>query len=405
MSNPSNLLLYLVHEIPNAARAEQAFFSTEPWSSLGLDPLGVEIENLRVFLQELLDSHIEREIPNVREELRELLERNCQDLAALGMERNTAGQIRIYLTQISADFHGLVRAGKDFANRLRVVVHLENDNFANHIREYGQTQKVVSREDDQTFVSNDQTIELSLNEEGQILVSKEGMAVWVKESMRWGKIAREHVDAVANLISTFLQAALKFVIKDIKVRENVQNCVEKSVQGNIKRAIDELNVLLEDEARQPITYNHYYTDNIQKARNGQSKHQIQDSMHNAIRTDWDGKFHVSSNSSDEIEKLVTSLQQRMVVDMTKQACSEAQNDLTAHYKVAMKTFVDNICRQVIERHIISKLPSIFEPVLVSGYETGVLLRMAAESVQVSIRRDEARHLREVLEKSLEDLNV
>lgn len=71
----------------------------------------------------------------------------------------------------------------------------------------------------------------------------------------------------------------------------------------------------------------------------------------------------------------------------------------------MKTFVDNIRRQVIERHIIAKLPSVFEPVLVSGYETEELLRMAAESAQVSIRRDEARHFQEVLEKSLEDLSV
>lgn len=71
----------------------------------------------------------------------------------------------------------------------------------------------------------------------------------------------------------------------------------------------------------------------------------------------------------------------------------------------MKTFVDNVCRQVIERHIIAKLPSVFEPVLVSGYGTEELLRMAAESAQVSIRRDEARHFQEVLEKSLEDLSV
>ncbi|KAJ6141200.1 dynamin GTPase [Penicillium chermesinum] len=430
-----------------AKQAEQAFFSSEPWSSLGLDPSRIGIENLRRFLQELLDSHIERELPKVREELRELLERNCQDLAALGTERNTPGQIRIYLTQISADFHGVVRAGidgdyggrdakffnvhdKDFANRLRAVVHLENEKFANHMREYGQTRKVVSRADDQSLESADEATELSLNEKGQIIVSKEGMAAWVKEvylrtrgrelpgnynhallaelfhsqSLNWAKIAREHVDAVAKLVSTFLEAALKFVIKDVKVRQNVQTCVQKSVQANVKRAIDELDVLLDDEARQPITYNHYYTDNIQKARNDQSKHDIQNSMYDAIQNDWNGKFHVS-NSSDEIEKLVTSLQQRVVVDMTKQACSEAQNDLTAYYKVAMKTFVDNVCRQVIERHIIAKLPSVFEPVIVSGYETEELLRMAAESAQVSTRRDEARHFQQLLERSLEDLNV
>ena len=66
-----------------------------------------------MFFQELLDSHIECEHAKVREDLRELPERNCQDLAALGMERNTAGRIRIYLTQINADFHGLVQAGID----------------------------------------------------------------------------------------------------------------------------------------------------------------------------------------------------------------------------------------------------------------------------------------------------
>jgi hypothetical protein len=122
------------------------------------------------------------------------------------------------------------------------------------------------------------------------------------------------------------------VIKDTKVRQNVQNCVSKSVQGGIQRAIDELGRLLEDEARQPITYNHYYTDNIQKARNDQSKRRIQDSLHNAIQTDWNGKFHIN-NSTESIDKLVSSLQQQVIVDMAKQACSEAQNDLSAYYKV------------------------------------------------------------------------
>ncbi|KAJ6101417.1 dynamin GTPase [Penicillium canescens] len=182
-------------------------------------------------------------------------------------------------------------------------------------------------------------MELSLNKEGQILLSKEGMAAWVKEvyhrtqgrelpgnynhallaelfhsqSMRWGKIALEHVDAVAKLVSTFLEAALNFVIKDIKVRRNVQNCVEKSVQGNFKRAINELNVLLEDEARQPITYNNYYTDNIQKARNDQSKHQIQDSMHSAIRNDWNGKFHLPSRgpTSPDLKPVWTQIHRSM----------------------------------------------------------------------------------------------
>lgn len=71
----------------------------------------------------------------------------------------------------------------------------------------------------------------------------------------------------------------------------------------------------------------------------------------------------------------------------------------------MKTFVDIVCRQVIERHIIPKLPNVFEPVLVSGYENDDLLRTAAESPKISLRRDEARHFQEILERSLQDLGA
>ncbi|GLI82220.1 hypothetical protein PoHVEF18_010645 [Penicillium ochrochloron] len=442
IKNPSPVELSQGLSSGTRKRAEQEFFSREPWRHLGLDLSRVGIENLRVFLQDLLDSHIERELPKVREELRELLKRNSLELASLGMERNTASQIRIYLTQVSANFQSLIQSGidgdysgrdakffdakgEDFINRLRATVHRENEKFANHMREYGQTRRITSQEkieSSESSISDNEITELTLNEHGQILVTKDAMAAWVKrelpgnynhsllaelfhsQSRRWGKIARDHLDAVADLVSSFLQAALEFVINDTKVRQNVHHCVEKSVQDNIQHAINELNMLLEDEARQPITYNHYYTDNIQKARSDQSKRQIQDSIHNAIQMEWNGKFHVS-NSADEIEKLVMSLQQRVVVDMSQQACCEAQNDLTAYYKVAMKTFVDNVCRQVIERHIIANLPSVFEPVLVSGYESDDLLRMAGESAQVSLRRDEARHLQAILERSIDDLSI
>jgi hypothetical protein len=177
-------------------RSEHLFFASEPWSSLGLDPGRIGIENLRVFLQDLLDDHIERELPKVREELRQLLNQNSQDLAALGMERNTPGQVRVYLTQISADFQALVRAGVDgdydgrdasffnakrktLANRLRALIHQENEKFANYMRDHGQTRKIISDKDDETSSSN--SMELSLNDEGQILVSREGMAAWIKQ--------------------------------------------------------------------------------------------------------------------------------------------------------------------------------------------------------------------------------
>jgi hypothetical protein len=37
-------------------------------------------------------------------------------------------------------------------------------------------------------------------------------------------------------------------------------------------------------------------------------------------------------------------------------------------KLALKTFVDNVCRQVIERHILLALPEAFDPTMVIGFD-------------------------------------
>lgn len=116
------------------------------------------------------------------------------------------------------------------------------------------------------------------------------------------------------------------------VRENLRQSVTIALKENIRVADKELNKLLQDETGHPITYNHYYTDNIQKARHDRAKRLLKDSMQNAIREDWDGRFHFN-NSTEEINRLVTALQDRVVVDMGERACSEAQTDLDAYYKV------------------------------------------------------------------------
>ncbi|PCG88591.1 Dynamin [Penicillium occitanis (nom. inval.)] len=416
-------------------KAELEFFSTGAWKGQGIDPSRIGMDNLRTFLQDLLDTHIERELPKVREEVRRLLHEINDELADLGMERSSSNQIRVYLTRISSDFHNLVRAGvegayagrdatffdidcDDMSVRLRAAIHLENEKFAAYMREDSEKRKMVAKEHKET----------SIAEEGQLLMTDKQMMSWVRkiyhktrgrelpgnhnysllselfhaQSERWGDISRRHLEAVISLVNQFIHSALAHVVKDAKVRQSLTQVIEATLDINVQEAHQELDKLLLDESRHPITYNHYYTDNIQKARLDRSKRDLKVSMDDAIREDWNGKFHVS-NSQFEISKLLSALQDRVVVDMTEQACLDARADLAAYYKVAMKSFVDNICRQVIERHIIAKLPSVFSPVTVSTYNDDELLRLAAESCQLRNRRIEAVQLQEALVQSLRDL--
>jgi hypothetical protein len=69
----------------------------------------------------------------------------------------------------------------------------------------------------------------------------------------------------------------------------------------------------------------------------------------------------------------------------------------------MKTFIDNICRQVIERHLLHGLIKVFDPVYIGQLSDDELLSIAEETSQVRDRRNELQTLRSMLEESLSEL--
>ena len=66
----------------------------------------------------------------------------------------------------------------------------------------------------------------------------------------------------------------------------------------------------------------------------------------------------------------------------------------------MKTFVDNICRQVLERHIISKLPVTFYPTQIGMIPDEDIKKIASESAETAKKRQELNSLADALQQSL-----
>ena len=69
----------------------------------------------------------------------------------------------------------------------------------------------------------------------------------------------------------------------------------------------------------------------------------------------------------------------------------------------MKTFVDNVCRQVIERHLLRNLPDIFSPQLVAMYTDEDLERIAGERPDTVEKRKQLREQLVNLKARLDDL--
>ena len=161
LKNPSPKELREGLTLEQRERSERTFFTTSPWKEQQLDADRIGVLKLRIYLQQLLDRHIEQEMPKVRKEINALLTKTQNDLDALGEERPTAGHQRMFLSRLAMRFNHLTEAALkgeyQFADRaffsdethdsdcirLRAFVHNANTEFANAMREYGESRKVV----------------------------------------------------------------------------------------------------------------------------------------------------------------------------------------------------------------------------------------------------------------------
>ena len=168
LKNPSPSELAAGYSYRDREKFERDHFAASPWREQGLDGDRTGVTPLREFLQRLLDRHIERELPKVRDEITLLITKTAEDLATLGEARPTPGHMRVFLSRIAMQFHRLVTAalhgdyhGVDAAFfettdetashiRLRALIHNLNTHFADEMRERGQTMIVVPDADSES---------------------------------------------------------------------------------------------------------------------------------------------------------------------------------------------------------------------------------------------------------------
>ncbi|KAK1725721.1 vacuolar sorting protein VPS1 [Colletotrichum acutatum] len=392
---------------------EMNFFSSPAWKAQNLDMSRVGIENLKVFLQELLDEHLEGELPKLKEEIRRKLDLFEKDLEDMGPERRSLGDIRSFMTNLSMRYYQLAQAALDGnyhcsestffekknGSRLRSLVHQRNGAFAAKVREQGHKREVTNnpptpQSEDGFSVSS-----------GQLLVTRTEMVSWVRETYvetRGRELPGNYNHILLAELFHEHSSPWRYLAKDHV--STVLECVSKWIKRSRKTAFKELEQIFLDEDRHPTTYNHYYTDNIQKARSTSQRDLLEDSL-----AMLGGRDYRTRDASDR-RLLVEELQPKLCVDMDQQACEEALTGLNAYYKartqiplVAMKTFVDNVCRQVIERHILAPLPEIFYPTTVSQFSDDELLRIGSEPEKEIARRQSLEASAQGLRSSLIEL--
>lgn len=181
--------------------------------------------------------------------------------------------------------------------------------------------------------------------------------------------------------------------------------IAQALQGRFEGAEGELNKIIADNKRHPATWNHYFTTNVSRMRLRTEEELLQKALDAATtRTNASLGLHqpapfvFGSPSSpigpQTVEKIAIDTAQAVrnfhgavEQDMEKHSCQDALIDGRAYYKVALKTFIDNVNTQVVERHIIQGLEKVFSPMTVGTWSAEEISELASEPSAIARQRE------------------
>ncbi|KAL8699129.1 MAG: hypothetical protein Q9201_006178 [Fulgogasparrea decipioides] len=416
---------------------EQAFFKNEtPWCTLDKDRVGVD--SLRVRLIELLAEIVRREFNFVRKDVNQSLKISEKKLRALGPCRETREQQQKYLLDLATQFQGMTAQALEahcasdgsFSSkgnlRLATAVVHRNELFSQEVQLYGHTRSFKSQaaikeeEGDAQLTSSgsvstgsnsgdelystrhfedpDDLDDILLNEEihanprhgivgwlKEIYTASRGFElgtfnaslvniVWREQCSKWDNLALGYTSDIVSLTHNFICTLLKEICEDDRVKKTLLSMMMDKLTERYKRALDQTQFILEVESN-PMTYNHYLAQNLEKCREDRTKAQLEDKV-----------FHDDNYGNIFKESDLHQVQNRSNLESTVETLHDI---LKSYYKVARKRFVDNVCMQAADRHLIrgpDTAVKVFSPFFVTDLTPEQMETIAGEDLLTKRKR-------------------
>jgi Dynamin central region/Dynamin family/Dynamin GTPase effector domain len=437
---------------------EKAFFSSEPWSKLDKERVGIPA--LQDRLRELLVDITRREFPNVKREIDKRLSECEKELQFLGPARETEDQQRTFLLDMATKFQEMTSHALDgYYNRnslfeerisLRLATRVADlhTTFSDDMWKKGHTMefsKSPNRKDnkpvpepisDDITPANDTPDEAdqaltadtspSTTEMGELENSrfldlsdviqaawqcpppKSGNILdWIKaeyrrsrgfelgtfnpavlpvifqeQSKKWEPLALAYVSDVIQTVHSFADDLLSALCPDIRVRSSLWELMIEKMVDQYRKAISHTHFLLHVERQEtPMTSNHYFNSNLQKARLETLKATLK-------------PYATLIQFDDRVEKNMVDLDAisgSIDMDNIEHMVDEIHAILKSYYKVARKRFVDNVSMQVAQHFLVTGSESplrLFMPSFVHHLSPDSLNMIAGEDSVTRRKRSE-----------------
>ncbi|KAI9719099.1 MAG: hypothetical protein M1812_003729 [Candelaria pacifica] len=211
--------------------------------------------------------------------------------------------------------------------------------------------------------------------------------LFAQQTTKWPALANKHLGHVIKKIWAFNDVLWENVCLDEAVRKRIQARLDPEMEESMDAAKTELQKILHDERTGPlITDNHYYADNLAKAR----AERVVTGLKNMGFEDGE-QYTMNFREMTSVAHLSNEAS----------AIHDIHDTLKAYCTVALKRFIDNVSLQVIERNLLGPAGpvNVFTSDYVGKLDASDLAHIAPEDFQTSNMRSELAFVISQLEKA------
>jgi len=134
--------------------------------------------------------------------------------------------------------------------------------------------------------------------------------------------------------------------EDERVRASLWSALQEHLLERYQKAVTHVKFILRVErCGTPLTTNHYFNENLQKCKTSRLKGLLEEQ---AI-SNYDPRGQVRSAKVVELDRVIQST----MMDNSEYIVQEIHDVLASYYKVARKRFVDTVCMQGSDYHLLT----------------------------------------------------
>jgi hypothetical protein len=356
---------------------ETFFFSQGIWKEFPKCMVG--ITSLRTRLSKVLLDQIRAELPSLSQEIDASLQETLQSLERLGPSRGTLHEQRLFLMDISQSFQSITRAAVDgsyghtffgdarssegYNKRLRSVIQNLNLQFASTMKKKGHQRQISDHTPPMRPTNlHSQTIHQAvlpeiisrrafLDQVAELLKRSRGRELpgmfnplivgdlFREQSRPWEGLAIDHLEDVFEASRKYLELVISHLTDDATADAICQEVINPLVEERSKAMMLKLEELLSHyKIGNPVTYNHYFTETIQKMREKRLEAEIARRLSRVYGNIDIASLEELPTKSIKTANLISALSSSNEADMDRYASSELLDCMQAYYKVFSNNF-------------------------------------------------------------------